>query len=251
MTRDADLAKILTRLDAIDARLGAQAERMQTISDRTERSMYAQIEALIGLYRELDGQRTLPPLRRWAISPDSARIVLGLVREHQPRNILECGSGASTILFGHLQLAGEIDRLIAIEHDIVWHELARQQARRFGLEDTADLVFAQLIDHDDPAIDTPWYDLTDVDFAPLDLVLVDGPPDSTGPLARFPAAPLLLEHCRPGCLFVVDDYIRESEQETVDLWVEHFPMTLIAVHESPEKRLAVVRYAGDEGADDD
>ena len=168
-----------------------------------------------------------------------------------PATSWNAAAAASTILFGHLQLAGEIDRLIAIEHDIVWHELARQQARRFGLEDTADLVFAPLIDHDDPAIDTPWYDLTDVDFAPLDLVLVDGPPDSTGPLARFPAAPLLLEHCRPGCLFVVDDYIRESEQETVDLWVEHFPMTLIAVHESPEKRLAVVRYDGDEGADDD
>ena len=65
MSTDPALAAILARLDAIDARLGVQAERMQTISDRTQRGMYAQIEALIGLYRELDGQRTLPPLRRW------------------------------------------------------------------------------------------------------------------------------------------------------------------------------------------
>ncbi|MEM9465427.1 MAG: class I SAM-dependent methyltransferase [Actinomycetota bacterium] len=250
MSTDPTLTKILSRLDAIDARLGSQAERMQTISDRTQRTMYAQIEALIGLYRELDGQRTLPPLRRWAISPDSARLVLGLVREHRPRNVLECGSGASTILFGHLHLAGEIERLIALEHDVVWHELARQQLRQFGLEDETELHFTPLVDHPDEAVETPWYDTTEVEFAPLDMVLVDGPPDATGPLARFPAAPLLLEHCRPGCLFVMDDFIRQSEQDTVDRWIEEYPMTLIAVHESPEKHLAVVQYDGGFGADD-
>ena len=223
---------------------------MQTISDRTQRTMYAQIEALIGLYRDLDGQRTLPPLRRWAISPDSARILLGIVREHGCKNILECGSGASTVMFGHLQMAGEIDRLVALEHDAVWHELARQQARQFGLEGHAELVYAPLVDHADPAVETPWYDIDGVELASLDLVLVDGPPDATGPLARFPAAPLLLSHCRPGCLFVVDDYIRESEQQTVDRWVEEYPMTLLAIHESPEKHLAVVCYDGEHGDHD-
>ena len=251
MSTDPALAAILARLDAIDARLGAQAERMQTISDRTQRGMYAQIEALIGLYRELDGQRTLPPLRRWAVSPDSARIVLGRVREHRPRTVLECGSWSITIMFGHLHMAGEIDRIIALEHDPVWHELARQQARQFGVQDHADLVFAPLIEHSKPAVETPWYDTSDVEFEPLDMVLVDGPPDATGPLARFPAAPLLLEHCRPGCLFVMDDFIRDSEQDTVDRWVEEYPMTLVAVHEAPEKHLAVVQYDGGYGGDDD
>ena len=55
------------------------------------------------------------------------------------------------------------------------------------------------------------------------LVLIDGPPGATGPLARLPAVPLLLNYLGKHQLdIVLDDYKRQEEIETVDRWRQQF-----------------------------
>ena len=55
--------------------------------------------------------------------------------------------------------------------------------------------------------------------APRVLVIVDGPPEATGPLARYPALEVLLAALpkHRGWL-LLDDYRREGEQETARRW---------------------------------
>jgi hypothetical protein len=51
------------------------------------------------------------------------------------------------------------------------------------------------------------------------LVLVDGPPGATNPLARYPALHCLLEHLGGvGLDLLMDDMVREDEQTIVARW---------------------------------
>jgi hypothetical protein len=66
-----------------------------------------------------------------------------------------------------------------------------------------------------------WYSLSSLaDVNDLDVLLVDGPPGSTGALARFPAYPLLREKLAPSALILIDDVHRNDERSAVDKWIE-------------------------------
>ncbi len=236
------LSALTQQVRALERSLQTHTGTLRTLIERSERTTYSQLEALINLYRELDGHFALPPLRNWAISPDAARQILALVRARRPQHVVECGAGASTILLGHLALTGQVGRVTSFEHDPLWHEVSRQRIRDAGLDEHVDLVFAPLIEHDLARGTGLWYDIDSVQLSDIDMVIVDGPPADTGPEARRLAPDLLLPHCLPGCGFVVDDYIRPAEQAMVRDWIEQFPMQLVHRSESVEKWLAVVDY---------
>ena len=240
---DAQYAELNRRLDALEQRLRATSETTHRVSDRLQRRLYAQFEALIGLYRDLDGLPSLPPLRGWAVSPDTARVLHRLIRTYRPSHVLECGSGASSVMLGHLRLAGLVERVTALDHEPVFYELTRQQLRAAGLLDIVDLRFTPLTDRAMDGGSAPWYDVDVDEVEQIDMLIVDGPPSSTGPQARYPALPVLEARMNPGCLIVVDDYDRADETAMVDAWREHFPVELITLDHGVEKALAVLEYA--------
>jgi predicted O-methyltransferase YrrM len=242
---DAQYAALNRRLDTIEQRIRASSETTHRVTDRLQRRLYSQVEALIGLYRDLDGLPTLPPLRGWAVSPDTARLLHGLIKTYRPRHVLECGSGASTVMLGHLQMAGLIERVTSLDHEPLFFELTRQRLRTAGVLDVVDLRFAPLTDRIANDRTAPWYDIDTDGIEPVDLVIVDGPPSNTGPQARYPALPILAPVMNPGCLIVVDDYERQDELLMVDAWREQYPVELIALDHKVEKALAVLEYRPD------
>lgn len=230
------------RFDELDQRIRATSETVHRVSDRMQRRLYAQVEALIGLYRDLDGLPSLPPLRNWALSPDTARELHALIKTYTPRHVVECGSGASTVMLGHLRLAGLVEQVTSIDHEPVYFELTRQRLRSSGLLDAVDLRFSPLVDRAVEDRSMRWYDVEAAGIDPIDLLIVDGPPASTGPMARYPAVPLLVDAMRPGCLVVVDDFDREDEEEIVATWRERYPFELIELNRAVEKSLAVLEF---------
>jgi hypothetical protein len=86
-----------------------------------------------------------------------------------------------------------------------------------------EVVHAPLVDVDVAGETFRWYDLSKVEgLTDLDIVFVDGPPGTTGPLARYPALPLLRDRCAPGARFILDDAARPDERAIVQRWVrEH------------------------------
>lgn len=70
-----------------------------------------------------------------------------------------------------------------------------------------------------------WYDLAAIEACPdaIDLIIVDGPPEDSGPDARFPAGPVLLPRLRPGGAMLLDDAAREQERRMSDRFRQLFP----------------------------
>ncbi|MFF2274929.1 hypothetical protein [Agromyces sp. NPDC058126] len=56
----------------------------------------------------------------------------------------------------------------------------------------------------------------------IDLLFVDGPPESTGPLARRPAMRVLHDLLSSDAVIIMDDMKRPDEQATVASWRREF-----------------------------
>jgi hypothetical protein len=69
-----------------------------------------------------------------------------------------------------------------------------------------------------------WYALTGLP-APLeiDMLVIDGPPETTGPLARYPAGPALFPKLAQGAVVFLDDAMRDTETEILQRWKSDFP----------------------------
>jgi predicted O-methyltransferase YrrM len=185
---------------------------------------FRQLEALHGLYVELNLKRSLPPTRGWAGSPD---FLLELARHAQaarPQIVVECSSGVSTVVLARrLQLNGA-GKLYSLEHDSAYARKTRALLLRHGLQDWAQVLDAPLIHHPLDGEDWPWYDLALLPpGAAIDMLVIDGPPRATRTLARYPAGPLLFPRLAPGGAVFLDDALRPDEQAALARWQSEFP----------------------------
>jgi predicted O-methyltransferase YrrM len=221
-------------LAALEKRLEHRFHAVHRALERTDRLLYTQMESLFALYREHDGLFVVPPLRNWAISPDAMLLLTSEIADRAPKSIIELGSGSSTVVVASLLDGRDDVSFIALEHDPIYFAETTRRLRRAGLADRVDLRFAPLVDHDIDGEVWRWYEF-DGDAEALDFVIVDGPPASTGPLARYPAVPLLRGHCAPRCTFFLDDFSREDEQQVVARWQVEFGLRMTMRNEIVEK----------------
>lgn len=119
-------------------------------------------------------------------------------------------------------------RVLTFEHNTHYQEQTAAMLRRAGLEEIVNLVHAPLVDYSYQGEDYLYYDC-DLALAriaeqyegraPRVLVLVDGPPGPTGPNARFPAVPKIVNVLSKAKLeIVMDDYIRQEEKHVFEEW---------------------------------
>lgn len=193
---------------------------VQRIGRRDRRNDFAQVEGLLNLYARFPPTQRMPGLRDWAISPDLLLAVIDLIGQRRPRTVLELGGGSSTVWLAHvLRSTGASTRIITLEHDPFWADKVRGMLVTHGLADLVDIRLAPLTEQEIDGKNWLWYDPSGwQDLSDLDLVLVDGPPAATGGLARFPAMPLLADRLSAGAVVVMDDAIREDEQQIAELW---------------------------------
>jgi predicted O-methyltransferase YrrM len=203
---------------------------------------YRQIEALTALYRQIEPRYPLPPMRLWVISPDFAVLLAGVIQQHRPTVIVELGSGTSTLISAYSLEKIEAGRVIAFEHMDEFAQGTRRSLNEHGLE--AQVIHAPLRPLTLPEGTWQWYDTRAMNSLPaIDLLVVDGPPDGTQKLARYPALPILYDRLADGALILVDDFIREDEHEMVNRWLEEYPLDVVATYGN-EKGAALLRKAG-------
>src|SRR5699024_8099047 len=86
----------------------------------------------------------------------------------------------------------------------------------FGLSDAVEVRLAELSPVEVGEVTSNWYDTKTLqDLSSIGLVVVDGPPESTGQDPRNPAFPVLRSRLADHALVVVDDIHREQEQQMV------------------------------------
>lgn len=227
------------RLDDLDTALQKTSRANSRHVTSTVRDSTRQIEALTQIYARFPELKLpMPSTGGFAIDAQALGHLISLVEERRPRRILELGSGSSTIWFGYLTklLGGQV---VTLDH--LDDYLARTQTavERHGLNDRVECRLAPLEQIDCDGSEFQWYsydalkDLSDIDF-----VLIDGPPAATGPQARYPALPQIIELLAPQATVILDDAHRDEEAKIVAEWQRQFPD--FKQIESGTSRLAVL-----------
>ncbi|MGO2111258.1 MAG: class I SAM-dependent methyltransferase, partial [Pseudoclavibacter sp.] len=211
-------------LDSILQATNATRTDLKSINPKVDQNgieVVKQVEALIQLLSRVDTlTQRFPSSGGWAMTPDSLLLLSDLIRERKPRVIVELGSGSSTVWLGNF--ARDVGaELHSFEHLEEYRNATSRDLERFKLEDTVSLNLAELTDIEIDGETRRWYNPQAFEgLSEIDMLIVDGPPKSTGPEPRLPAFTMLREHLAPGALIVVDDLQREAETTMVRTWMQ-------------------------------
>jgi predicted O-methyltransferase YrrM len=247
---DARLARADEKSTQLFSRIEAAHKRLELLQDRVDQrlftkrdsaDMFRQMEALAGLYLATESKKGFPATRDWVASPDLLLYLHEQVKDLEPTLILECGSGLSTVIMAYALKSNGRGRLVSLEHLQEYVDRTNSLLSEHGLSEWAEVRHAPI---EDVKIDTelwPWYALNAVPDGPIDVLLVDGPPGTLGPMSRFPAVPLLRRQLSNRALILLDDYARADEHDVADRWLELFPDLMLETLKH-EKGTAVLRF---------
>jgi len=234
-----DLDTVSSGLDKVTNTLDRMTDKVESVGDSIRKArdladqkaqryrdeVLTQVSGVVGIYQVLQPRVPYPGFGGWAIDGGCARHFVSKILTDRPQVIVEMGSGLSTILAAQaLDLIGIEGQVISLEHDESWVEHTKSIVEQHGVAHRCRVVHAPLVDTVVDGKSYKWYDLTKVELPEqIHLVLVDGPPKSTGPLARYPAIPLLYDRLRTGATVLIDDAARPDEREALARWAEMYP----------------------------
>ncbi|WP_342116960.1 class I SAM-dependent methyltransferase [Pseudoduganella sp. OTU4001] len=219
---------------------------VHTLRDDTRHgnaTLFRQLEALQGLYVSLGLRRALPLTRGWAASPDFLQELAAHALDEKPRCVVECSSGISTLVLARcLQLNGA-GMVYSLEHDPLYARRTRRQLELHGLSAWATVIDAPLTGQAVGGGQQLWYDCSGLPLVmPIDMLVIDGPPQAIGQHARYPAGPILFPRLAPGAMVFLDDAERPGERAALQRWSLEFPH--LDVQSLPcEKGAAAMRWA--------
>ena len=227
----------------LEATLRRSKEDVRTAQRRLEANLQAefQLRDMLSASESEEPPAAMTPLNPgWPLSAQAMQEVVRHILLDQPKVVVECGSGASTLWIGRaLRRVGE-GRLISLESAADWVALVTEllQHEEFSSVEVrhAPLEPIQVAGHEQP-----WYSASAIaDIEEIDLLLVDGPPGRTHKLARYPAMPALRDKLSPGATVMLDDCHRRDEKETLHKWLTEVPgLSLVRQVD----RLAVMKFS--------
>ena len=193
---------------------------------------YRQSEAMQQLLSLLKFSAPVPPTRSWAASPDLLLTLAQLVRTHNPKLVVELGSGVSTLVVAK---AGA-KKVISIDHSDEFADKTREILKEHKVRGV-EIRVAQLKAH---ISGVDWYDTTVIqDLRRIDLLIVDGPPGSKNPEARMPARAEFIAKLSPKAIIVIDDVNREGERKLAEAFAKALPNHVLTIYPH-EKGTAVI-----------
>lgn len=145
------------------------------------------------------------------------------------RNILEFGSGLSSILVGRLIQRNSLKAtLVTVEHDAAWIEVLQKIISEEDLDAHVSVIHAALTDCDIALNGAHWYDASSLEQhlsgRTIDMVIVDGPPawEEAKRKARYPALPYAYRTLSENAMVFLDDADRLGEQWILKKWEGEF-----------------------------
>ena len=237
------IAQLELNQAANERQLQKRLNNSERLANKRRDSVVTQLSAILGLYRRFEPVAPFPPFGGWAIGGECAHLLVSVVLIKRPVSIVEAGSGLSTLLMAHaLESLGGDGHVVSLEHDKLWLEKSQAMVDEHGLSSRVRIVHAPIVDVRLGEDVFPWYDLSSADLPDsIDLLFIDGPPESTGPLARYPALPLLFERLPVGASVVMDDASREGERAAVQRWETEFPGLEVRFHNDSKGTVEITR----------
>ena len=215
------------------ALLRRSVEDMRKEQGRLEANLQAefQLRDMLSASELSKPKAAITPLNpRWQLSSQAMHEVVRHVLLEEPKVVVECGSGGSTMWIGRaLRRVGE-GRLISLENSADWVVTVTGLVQHEGLS-VVEVRHAPLEPIQVAGHEQLWYSASALaDMEGIDLLLVDGPPGRTNKLARYPAVPALCDKLRPGATVMLDDCHRRDEKETLRRWLAEVPGLSLVRH---------------------
>ena len=193
---------------------------------------FRQSEAMQQLLSLLKFSAPVPPTRSWAASPDLLLTLAQLVRTHNPKLVVELGSGVSTLVVAK---AGA-KKVISIDNSAEFAGKTREVLKEHKVRGV-DIRVAELKAH---ISGVDWYDTNIIkDLKRIDLLIVDGPPGSKNPQARMPARAEFIAKLSPKAIIVIDDVNRDGERKLAEAFAKALPNHILTIYPH-EKGTAVI-----------
>lgn len=186
-------------------------------------NLFRQIQSYDNLMKILGPTISLPPLRGWAASPDFLLVLAKHVRQEKPKVIIECGSGASSVVLAQcVKLNGE-GQVFSLEHDPKYAQKTRELLKQNKLKNYVTVVDASLKKYSRNGKTYQWYSLENLPkLFEIDMLVIDGPPAHVGDKARYLALPKFIDKFSNSCNAFLDDAGRETERSCIKSWSEEF-----------------------------
>lgn len=230
------LAYCIRSLRALHQKVNTRIAREIAVSTKELKTSmwqsYRQTEAMQQLFSLLKFSAPVPPTRSWAASPDLLLTLAQLVRKHNPKLVVELGSGVSTLVVAK---AGA-KKVISIDHSGEFADKTREVLKEHKVRGV-EIRVAQLKAH---ISGVDWYDTAVIkDLKRIDLLIVDGPPGSKNPEARMPARAEFIAKLSPKAIVVIDDVNREGERKLAESFAKALPNHVLTIYPH-EKGTAVI-----------
>ena len=230
------LAYCIRSLRALHQKVNTRIAREIAVSTKELKTSiwqsYRQTEAMQQLISLLKFSAPVPPTRSWAASPDLLLTLAQLVRKHNPKLVVELGSGVSTLVVAK---AGA-KKVISIDHSGEFADKTREVLKEHKVRGV-EIRVAQLKAH---ISGVDWYDTAVIkDLKRIDLLIVDGPPGSKNPEARMPARAEFISKLSPKAIILIDDVNREGERKLAESFAKALPNHVLTIYPH-EKGTAVI-----------
>ncbi len=205
-------------------RLSRNIAQLRDASEAIPERLFQQLEALQALHLDLALTQSLPATRGWAASPDFLGQLTRYILDRHPQVIVECGSGVSSVVMGQCVKLNGSGKVYSLEHDPDHAQRTRHELLRHNLTEFVEILDAPLQPFPRGESSGLWYNVDGLPPSlPIDMLVVDGPPGSLGPLARHAAGPALFPRLLLGATIFLDDANRPDEIAVLARWREEFP----------------------------
>jgi predicted O-methyltransferase YrrM len=226
------LRSLHSKVSKSSAAISRDIAKLMIDNKKISMTAYRQTQALIQLTQLLDFKSPIPPTRSWAASPDLLLTITEIVRKYRPGLVVELGSGVSTLV------------------------AAKAGARKVVSIDNSDefggKTISLLKDHKVRGVDVriaplqpyangfTWYDTSMIkDLKKIDLLIIDGPPGSKNPEARYPALAEFKDKLSSKAVIIIDDVHREGERKLAEDFAKGMPNHQLVILDH-EKGTAVI-----------
>lgn len=185
-------------------------------SKKSSMIAYRQTEAFIQLSNLLQFKAGIPSTRSWAASPDLLLLISETVKKHKPSLVVELGSGVSTLV----SAKSGARKIISIDNSEEFGGKTRDLLKEHKVRGV-EIRIAPLQPY---ANGSQWYDVSKLqDIKKIDLLIVDGPPGSKNPEARYPALKEFKDKLSAKAIVIIDDVNREGERKLAEDFAKALP----------------------------
>lgn len=152
----------------------------------------------------------------WALDGETITFLWDLLQQEQPKIIIECGAGVSTLVFAKsLDGYSSSGSLLSVEQNLWVKKAVETRLQGCGLEQRVSVMHSPVSRGGEYQID-PNQLRAHLGSKKVDWVVIDGPAGPDG--CRASTLPSLAQFCRPGARWFLDDAYRDGELEVLNQW---------------------------------